>query len=200
LTIDAELPDTSGVKAPEVSLKDDVVLKDVWFSYPSRPKETVLKGLSVRFEAKKVTAIVGPSGSGKSTIVGLLERWYDVSKEDTSEQAKEQISCGKDGAPRDSGNEKVHISSGSITIGDIDLNKTDLKWWRSQIGLVQQEPFLFNDTIYNNVAYGLCGTQWHDTSKEEKLAMVQDACKEAYADEFISKLPQVRIKVPSTQA
>jgi ABC-type multidrug transport system fused ATPase/permease subunit len=66
-----------------------------------------------------------------------------------------------------------------------------LKWWRSQIGLVQQEPFLFNDTIYNNVAHGLSGTEWEHKTKEEKLEMVKDACKEAYADEFISKLPQV---------
>jgi ATP-binding cassette subfamily B (MDR/TAP) protein 1 len=64
-----------------------------------------------------------------------------------------------------------------------------MKWWRSQIGLVQQEPFLFNDTIYKNVAYGLCGTDWQDIADSEKLEMVKSACREAYADEFISRLP-----------
>ena len=72
----------------------------------------------------------------------------------------------------------------------MNLQSVDLKWWRSQIGLVQQEPFLFNDTLFNNVAFGLCGTQWQNISKEEKMKMVKEACREAYADEFIDKLPQ----------
>ncbi len=80
--------------------------------------------------------------------------------------------------------------TGTVYIGDTDLRKVDLKWWRSQIGLVQQEPFLFNDTLYNNVAFGLCGTHFEDLPKEEKLKMVEDACREAHAEEFISRLPQ----------
>ena len=39
-----------------------------------------------------------------------------------------------------------------------DLKNMDLGWWRPQIGLVQQEPFLFDDTIERNVEYGLVGT------------------------------------------
>jgi ATP-binding cassette subfamily B (MDR/TAP) protein 1 len=66
----------------------------------------------------------------------------------------------------------------------------DLKWFRSQIGLVQQEPFLFNDTIFNNVAFGLCGTKYQEASNDEKMAMVKEACEEAHADEFIDRLPQ----------
>lgn len=61
--------------------------------------------------------------------------------------------------------------------------------FRSQIGLVQQEPFLFNDTLFNNVAFGLCGTPLNDATKEEKMLMVEEACREAYAEEFINKLP-----------
>lgn len=80
--------------------------------------------------------------------------------------------------------------TGSIRIGTINLRDVDLKWWRSKIGLVQQEPFLFNDTIFNNVAFGLCGTPFEDLSREEKMKMVQDACREAYAEEFIEILPQ----------
>lgn len=79
---------------------------------------------------------------------------------------------------------------GTIKIGNTNLNDIDAKWWRSQIGLVQQEPFLFNDNIYKNVAYGLCGTDWQDSSDSEKLEMVKNACREAYADEFISRLPK----------
>jgi ABC-type multidrug transport system fused ATPase/permease subunit len=80
--------------------------------------------------------------------------------------------------------------TGAVRIGNVNLSDVDLKWWRAQIGLVQQEPFLFNDTLFNNVAFGLCGTPLNDVSHEEKRALVQEACREAYAEEFIAKLPQ----------
>jgi ABC-type multidrug transport system fused ATPase/permease subunit len=67
----------------------------------------------------------------------------------------------------------------------------DLKWWRSQIGLVQQEPFLFNGTVFENVAYGLIGTRWEDEPEDAKRALVVAACQEAFADEFIARLPDV---------
>jgi ATP-binding cassette subfamily B (MDR/TAP) protein 1 len=79
--------------------------------------------------------------------------------------------------------------SGSVVIGEKNLEAVDLKWWRSQIGLVQQEPFIFNDTIRKNVEYGLVGSQWENESPEVKLGLVEAACKEAFADEFITRLP-----------
>lgn len=69
---------TSGVKHPDVSASEDIVLERVNFAYSTRPDLKILDDLSVRFPAGKVTAIVGPSGSGKSTIVALLERWYEI--------------------------------------------------------------------------------------------------------------------------
>jgi ATP-binding cassette subfamily B (MDR/TAP) protein 1 len=83
-----------------------------------------------------------------------------------------------------------NICTGAIKIRETDIRDVDLKWWRSQIGLVQQEPFLFNDTLYNNVAFGLSGTRFETLPKDEKMKMVEDACREAYAEEFISKLPE----------
>ncbi|KAK9765721.1 hypothetical protein K7432_005722 [Basidiobolus ranarum] len=56
-----------------------VRLKDVHFSYPTRPGISVLKGLSLKVKPGQFIALVGPSGCGKSTIVGLIERFYDVS-------------------------------------------------------------------------------------------------------------------------
>jgi ATP-binding cassette subfamily B (MDR/TAP) protein 1 len=56
---------------------------------------------------------------------------------------------------------------------------------------VQQEPFLFNDTIFKNVEYGLVGTEWENAPYETKRQLVEQACKEAYADEFIAILPDV---------
>jgi ABC-type multidrug transport system fused ATPase/permease subunit len=78
---------------------------------------------------------------------------------------------------------------GSISTCGRQLGDIDIKWWRSQIGLVQQEPFLFNDTIFNNVAAGLIGTQWEDESDEVKRQLVKEACAESFADEFIDRLP-----------
>ena len=78
-------------------------------------------------------------------------------------------------------------------MGDQNLHETELKSWRSQIGLVQQEPFLFNDTISRNVEYGLVGTEWEHGTKKQKRKLVEKACKEAFANEFIARLPEVRL-------
>lgn len=78
---------------------------------------------------------------------------------------------------------------GSIKTCGQEMDDIEPHWWRSQIGLVQQEPFLFNDSIYKNVAYGLIGSKFQDVSEEEKKRLVEEACKEAFADEFIARLP-----------
>ncbi|GFP93628.1 ABC transporter b family member 21 [Phtheirospermum japonicum] len=44
--------------------------------------------------------------------------------------------------------------SGVITVDGIDIQKFQLKWLRQQMGLVSQEPVLFNETIRDNIAYG----------------------------------------------
>ena len=44
--------------------------------------------------------------------------------------------------------------SGEITIDGVDIRDIDMQYYRSRIGYVQQEPMMFHDTIYNNIAYG----------------------------------------------
>ncbi|ESW34768.1 hypothetical protein PHAVU_001G179300 [Phaseolus vulgaris] len=56
-----------------------VELKNVDFSYPSRPEVRILNDFSLNVPAGKTIALVGSSGSGKSTVVSLIERFYDPS-------------------------------------------------------------------------------------------------------------------------
>ncbi|KAG4433458.1 hypothetical protein IFR05_011062 [Cadophora sp. M221] len=170
--IDAPRPQTSGLEGPQVNSQEDIVFENVNFTYPLRADVKVLDNLSLRFPAGKMTAIVGASGSGKSTVVGLIERWYELDGNMTDKIMT------------------LYFRNGTIKIGDKHLQEIDLKWWRSQIGLVQQEPFLFNDTIYKNVEYGLIGTEWEFESARTKRDLVKQACREAFADEFITRLPK----------
>ncbi|KAI1376245.1 P-loop containing nucleoside triphosphate hydrolase protein [Hypoxylon crocopeplum] len=209
--IDAPRPDRGGLKDPDVSATNDIVFKDVDFAYPSRPHVKVMDQLNLTIEAGKLTAIVGPSGSGKSTIVGLIERWYTlhdqyiiakaIEKDKKKEQeAKAKKAKGKKKSKDDDSDDETPVVEtedagppvelkGSISTGNHELDEMDLKWWRSQIGLVQQEPFLFNDTIYRNVAHGLIGSEFEHENEERKKELVKEACKEAFADEFIDRLP-----------
>jgi ATP-binding cassette, subfamily B (MDR/TAP), member 1 len=194
-TLDTPVPDMSGLKGPDVSAAHDIIFKDVRFAYPTRPDSIILNKLNVRFETGKTTAIVGPSGSGKSTIVGLIQRWYEPGNPDNNEAAS---LLGSEKEKADGSSNALPDSGYGVYIGPTNLNKIDVKWWRMNVGLVQQEPFLFNDTIYNNVANGLSGTKGNDLPKEEKLEMVKNACKEAYAAEYIARLPDVSNAIQSS--
>ncbi|KAJ6445302.1 Multidrug resistance protein 2 [Purpureocillium lavendulum] len=178
-----------------------------------RPHIKVLDDLNITLQAGKKTAIVGPSGSGKSTIVGLLQRWYSLSDQYAIEKIVDQTGNQEDGTKgkQPKGGVETHTSpdgngsqnpavlpedsspavelSGSISTSGHTLDNIDQKWWRSQIGLVQQDPFLFNGTIYQNVANGLVGSQWESEPEKTKMELVKAACKEAFADEFIHNLP-----------
>ncbi|KAL0935775.1 ABC transporter [Colletotrichum truncatum] len=68
--------DEGGLKPPEETVRGELEIENITFSYPARPGVTVLDRFSLNIPAGKVTALVGASGSGKSTIIGLVERWY----------------------------------------------------------------------------------------------------------------------------
>ncbi|KAF4982589.1 hypothetical protein FZEAL_1821 [Fusarium zealandicum] len=193
VVIDAPLP-VSGSLKPDIT-SSDVVFDDVFFEYPSRPGVRVLDGLSLSIPSGKNTALVGPSGCGKSTIVGLIECWYSLKNHHLLPQVvaakpakkkKEDCSIHNDEEQKRTINPML---SGTVKVGGHNVEDLDLKWWRTQIGLVQQEPFLFNDTIFKNVSNGLLGSEWQDESEGRKRELVREACQEAYADEFIDRLP-----------
>ncbi|KAK6239564.1 hypothetical protein QUC31_005033 [Theobroma cacao] len=74
------------------------------------------------------------------------------------------------------------LGSGHITLDGVEIQKLQLKWLRQQMGLVSQEPVLFNDTIRANIAYGKGG----NATEAEILA----AAELANAHKFISSLQQ----------
>jgi ATP-binding cassette subfamily B protein len=73
------------------------------------------------------------------------------------------------------------IDSGAITIDGHSIYEVTQKSLRSQIGVVLQEPFLFSDTVMNNLKYAREGA-----TDEECIA----AAKKANCDEFINHLPE----------
>lgn len=80
--------------------------------------------------------------------------------------------------------------AGSVTLDGIEIDQLDLKWLRQQIGFVQQEPTLFSDSIYENISYGLIGTEYEHAPEEQKRSMVEQACREANAYDFIQTLTE----------
>lgn len=79
---------------------------------------------------------------------------------------------------------------GRIYLDGHDIAELNLGWLRGHIGLVQQEPVLFSDTIYNNIAHGLYRTPMDKLPESEKRELVRQACVQAFADDFIQELPQ----------
>ena len=116
----------------------------------------VLKGLNVSVQQGKTLALVGPSGCGKSTVVSLIERFYDPSLEE----------------------------SGKVEIDKRGLHQLNIQWLRSKIGLVSQEPVLFDGSIADNIRYG-------DLSREISDEEVEVAASAANIHNFIMSQPMV---------
>ena len=134
------------VPAPDTNLDGAVVdisgeayegrirFANVCFHYPTRKKLKVLRGLSLDIEPGTSVALVGESGCGKSSLIKLLERFYDPTN---IAQWSEAHSCNS-----------------GIYIDGFPLHTVSLKWWRSIIGLVGQEPVLFAGTVADNIRLG----------------------------------------------
>ena len=73
------------------------------------------------------------------------------------------------------------VEQGSITIDGVDIRDMTQRSLREQIGIVQQDVFLFTGTIRENIAYGKL-----DASFEE----IQEAAKRAHMDSFIQDLSE----------
>ena len=114
--------------------------------------EAVLNNLSISIKAGESIALVGRSGSGKSTISNLLPRYYDLE------------------APSE------------ILLDGVALEKYKLADLRRQFALVSQQVVLFNDTIANNICYGI--------SREITPQQLEEVVKQAHVWEFVKDLPE----------
>ena len=72
-------------------------------------------------------------------------------------------------------------TKGCVSIDGVEIKEFDLSTLRRSVGYLNQETFLFNDTIYNNISYGV-----ENISREQ----VETAAKRAYAHEFILDTPE----------
>lgn len=70
--------------------------------------------------------------------------------------------------------------SGTVTLDGVEVRDLNIDWLRNTVGIVQQEPILFNDTLANNLKMGN-----PDITREGMV----DVCKMANAHDFVMKLP-----------
>ena len=72
---------------------------------------------------------------------------------------------------------------GAITVDQNEIDAFNIKWWRSQLGLVSQEPILFARSIKDNITYGL--------DRPVNDNEIESAAKKANIHSFVSSLPKV---------
>ena len=79
---------------------------------------------------------------------------------------------------------------GEVLLDGVNIQELNLRWLRQHISLVQQEPILFSTTIYENIRYGLLGSNQGHLPNEKVTELVENAARRANAHDFISALPE----------
>ena len=82
--------------------------------------------------------------------------------------------------------------SGVVKLDGRDLKTLNVKWLRTQIGLVSQEPVLFGMTILKNIETGLINTPHENASPEVKFDLIKRAAEKANAHEFIMAVSNIK--------
>ncbi len=101
-------------------------IRDLEFAYPDEPDRPVLHGLDLDIQPGEVVGIFGRTGAGKSTLLRVLARLYDP-------DPGQVTVVGRDGTTA-------------------DLRRLDLDDWRRRLSVVPQRPFLFSDSILQNIS------------------------------------------------
>lgn len=129
-----------------------ICFHDVSYAYPkSETKAEALKHVSITISKNEFIGIVGPSGAGKTTFLNLLLGLVEP------------------------GNGKVLVDGTSLQ------QKEHKRKWQNNIGYVPQSFYLIEDSILNNIAYGL-------EAKDIDMNRVDSAIEWAQLKEFISTL------------
>ncbi|KAF8561330.1 hypothetical protein P879_01757 [Paragonimus westermani] len=151
----SRIPISEGVK-PEFPLNTvPIEFKRVSLRYETRSTTYAIKNFSHVIRPAQTVALVGHSGCGKTSLFKLLQRLYNCSVED-----------------RDHG----------IFVGTIRLDEIAPNWIRRQVGVVDQEPHLFNLSLRENIAYG-------DNTREVNSDEIVEAARRAQIHDFIFGLP-----------
>ncbi len=114
-------------------------------SYSYDVTKEVLHNVNMKIEKGKKLALVGPSGGGKTTICHLLPGFY-----------------------------KLDDNGGQILIDGKDLRDLTLESVRKNIGIVQQDVFLFSGTIRDNILYGRPDADEKEVVEAAKKANIHD--------------------------
>ena len=116
-------PEKDEGKKQRPDMTGDIVFNNVSFAYDE--SKEIVKDVSFRIKGGTTVGILGGTGSGKSTLMHLLNRLYELPKE-----------------------------NGSITISGVDIKDIELGYLRENVGMVLQEPYLFSRTLAENIALG----------------------------------------------
>ena len=137
---------------PEYEAPDAVRLENVQgviefdkVNYSYVDSKEVLHDVSLRLEKGRKLALVGPSGGGKTTLCHLLPNFY-----------------------------KLEEGAGSIKIDGIDIRNITLDSVRRNIGIVQQDVFLFVGTIKENILYGRPDATDEEITEAARRANIHD--------------------------
>lgn len=114
-------------------------------TYAYDPSKEVLHDVNLRLEKGKKLALVGPSGGGKTTLCHLLPNFY-----------------------------KLREGDGSILIDGMDIRSLTMESVRRNIGIVQQDVFLFVGTIRENILYGRPDATEEEMYEAAKRANIHD--------------------------
>lgn len=121
--------------------------------------------MSFELENSKTVALVGHSGCGKSTIVNLLLRFYNINSGQVVMRAW-----------------RAEQETEQILYNGMPLEELSIRGLRASIGVVSQEPTLFEGSVEGNIQLGNEGAT---------RAQIISAAKQANAHQFVTQLPQV---------
>ncbi|KAI9068369.1 hypothetical protein FKP32DRAFT_1587767 [Trametes sanguinea] len=128
-------------------------------------RTTALEGVSFRVPKGSAVALVGESGAGKSTILRLLYRFYDLKEGD-----------------------------GRILIDGQDIRDVTQGSLRRAIGVVPQDPVLFNASIGYNIGYGKFGATQEEIVAAAKAAQIHDRIM-SFPDGYDTKVGERGIRL-----